>query len=95
MSGSGPLHTMNPVRVRYIDERCGGIKGRRVLDVGCGGGLLSEALARLGAQVTGIDPSAENITVAKEHAVIDPRTATIRYEQMTAEELRGRTREYW
>ena len=49
-----PLHDLNPARLDYIDARAG-IAGKRVLDVGCGGGLLSEGMARRGAQVTGID----------------------------------------
>ena len=49
-----PLHDLNPVRLQYV-ERAGPLAGRRILDVGCGGGLLAEAMARKGAQVTGID----------------------------------------
>ncbi len=76
---SAMLHKLNPVRLRYIrgaidshfrcDDR--GLKplmGKRVLDVGCGAGLLCEPLARLGGEVTGIDAAAENIAVAREHA---------------------------
>ena len=73
------LHKFNPVRLTYIRDRsCAhfdrntrqrdSLAGLRMLDIGCGGGVLSEPLARLGASVVGIDPSAENIAVAKEHA---------------------------
>lgn len=64
-----PLHVLNPVRVDYIDERVGGFAGKRVLDVGCGGGLLSEAMASRGAQVTGLDLGAATIEVAELHAM--------------------------
>ncbi len=62
-----PLHRLNPVRAAYVAERCP-LAGARVLDVGCGGGLLSEALTRAGAQVTGIDLSPAMIEVAMLHA---------------------------
>ena len=62
-----PLHRLNPVRASYVAERCE-LQGARVLDVGCGGGLLSEALTRAGAQVTGIDLSPAMIEVATLHA---------------------------
>ena len=52
-----PLHDINPLRLGYIAERCGGLHGKRVLDVGCGGGILAEAMAAQGAHVTGIDLS--------------------------------------
>lgn len=63
---SRPLHDLNPVRFGYIAERIS-IAGARVLDVGCGGGLLSEALARAGAQVVGIDLAAAVLDVARLH----------------------------
>ena len=75
-----PLHQLNPVRVRFITERAS-VAGARVLDVGCGGGLLCEALARAGAAVTGIDLASGMIEVARLHAAahglaIDYRTAS-------------------
>jgi len=62
-----PLHIINPLRLDYIDERAP-LSGRRVLDAGCGGGLLSEAMAKRGAAVTGIDPGRTAIEVAQLHA---------------------------
>jgi 2-polyprenyl-6-hydroxyphenyl methylase/3-demethylubiquinone-9 3-methyltransferase len=86
------LHKFNPVRLAYIRDRAAARFGRdpsrldslaglRVLDVGCGGGILAEPLARLGANVIGIDPSASNIAVAQLHAgqsglAVDYRNAT-------------------
>jgi len=63
---SRPLHDLNPVRLGYIAERCT-LQGARALDVGCGGGLLSEALARSGAQVTAIDLAPAVLDVARLH----------------------------
>jgi 2-polyprenyl-6-hydroxyphenyl methylase/3-demethylubiquinone-9 3-methyltransferase len=63
---SRPLHDLNPVRFGYIAERVS-LKGARALDVGCGGGLLSEALARAGAQVTAIDLAPAVLDVARLH----------------------------
>jgi 2-polyprenyl-6-hydroxyphenyl methylase/3-demethylubiquinone-9 3-methyltransferase len=62
-----PLHLLNPLRARFIGERAA-LAGRRVLDVGCGGGLLAEALAEAGAQVTAIDLAPGMIEVARLHA---------------------------
>ena len=61
-----PLHDINPLRLAWID-RCAALSGKRVLDVGCGGGLLSEGMARCGAEVTGIDLSEKALGVAKLH----------------------------
>lgn len=81
----GPLHHINPPRVGYIERCAGGLKGRKAVDVGCGGGLLSEALARKGATVTGIDMAAEVLAVAKQHA--EEGQLKIDYREMPAEEL--------
>ena len=73
-----PLHKFNPIRISYIknniiktfelNKKKSPLKGIKILDIGCGGGLLSEPLCRLGAEVTGIDASEKNINVAKLHS---------------------------
>lgn len=63
-----PLHDLNPVRLAYV-ERAGALTGRSAVDVGCGGGLLSEAMARKGAQVVGVDMADELLRVAQLHAL--------------------------
>ena len=63
----GPLHKMNPMRLEWIERMCGGISGKRVVDVGCGGGILTEALATRGAAALGIDLGAKALGVAKLH----------------------------
>ena len=73
-----PLHMFNPIRIEYITEtikkyyklksKGNFLKGLKILDIGCGGGLISEPMSRLGAKVTGIDASEKNIEVAKLHA---------------------------
>lgn len=80
-----PLHLINPLRVQFIEQQGLGLAGRKVLDVGCGGGLVTEAMARAGAQVTGIDMSAEALSVAKLHAL--DSELSIDYQQITAEQL--------
>ena len=62
-----PLHQINPLRVGFIRERCE-LNDKKILDVGCGGGILSEALSSLGAKVTGIDASDNTIGVAMSHS---------------------------
>lgn len=63
-----PLHDINPLRLNYIDERAR-LKGKRVLDVGCGGGILAEGMAQRGARVTGIDLAEAPLTIARRHLV--------------------------
>ncbi|KAH9110579.1 hypothetical protein AeMF1_014669 [Aphanomyces euteiches] len=99
-TGVGLLHQINPTRVTYIRNQAIAhfnkdvqrsaawpLKGLRTLDVGCGGGILSESLARLGADVTGVDPGQANIDTATAHAQLDPETDNIRYLCSTAEAL--------
>jgi 2-polyprenyl-6-hydroxyphenyl methylase/3-demethylubiquinone-9 3-methyltransferase len=96
-----PLHKINPLRLTYIrDAACrkfdrnvkslGCLSGLRVLDIGCGAGLLCEPLTRLGAQVIGVDPSANNIAAAKLHA--DRGHLSIDYRCTTVEEMDVRER---
>ena len=79
-----PLHDLNPARLDYIEARAG-LGGRRVLDVGCGGGLLAEGMARRGARVTGIDLSPGALEVARLHAL--DGGVSVDYRQVAAEEL--------
>jgi len=64
-----PLHEINPLRLAHIERLAGGLAGKRVLDVGCGGGILAEAMAAKGAQVTGIDLAERALKVAQLHAI--------------------------
>ncbi len=77
-----PLHDLNPLRLQYIDARVQ-LAGKRVLDVGCGGGLLTEAMAQRGAQVTGIDVADASLQVAKLH--LYESGLKIDYHRITAE----------
>jgi len=79
-----PLHDLNPARLDYIEARAG-LGGRRVLDVGCGGGLLAEGMARRGARVTGIDLSPGALEVARLHAL--EGGVAVDYRQVAVEEL--------
>tara|TARA_B100000575_G_C23067182_1_gene614553 strand:+ start:604 stop:1299 length:696 start_codon:yes stop_codon:yes gene_type:complete len=79
-----PLHIINPLRANFIKEKTS-LENKKILDVGCGGGLLTEALHDFGAQVTGIDAAGPGIKVAKIHA--DKNKKDIRYYEKTAEEL--------
>lgn len=93
-----PLHNMNPTRLAFIrstlcrhfskDPNCARpFEGLKIVDVGCGGGILSEPLARMGATVTGVDAVEKNINVARLHADLDPEISTIEYCCTTAEKL--------
>ena len=81
---SKPLHDLNPLRLRYI-ERAVSLPGKQALDVGCGGGILSEAMARAGAQVLGIDLSQGVLDVAELHA-LEGKVA-VEYRAVAAEDL--------
>jgi len=81
---SQPLHELNPLRLAYI-ERAVALPGRQTLDVGCGGGILSEAMARAGATVLGIDLSRGVLDVAELHAL--ESGIPVQYRAITAEEL--------
>ncbi len=91
-----PLHKLNPVRLAYIRDQAalhfkrdpkqaGCLTGLRILDIGCGGGILSEPLARLGAAMVGADPATENIEIARGHAA--QQGLAIDYRDTTAEAL--------
>ena len=79
-----PLHQINPLRVGFINERAN-LEGIKVLDVGCGGGILAEALSKLGAQVTGIDASEQTIGVAQNHS--NAVGSNVSYYQTSIEEF--------
>ncbi|MGL4233426.1 MAG: bifunctional 2-polyprenyl-6-hydroxyphenol methylase/3-demethylubiquinol 3-O-methyltransferase UbiG [Casimicrobium sp.] len=86
-----PLHDINPLRLELIDKTVGGLKNKRTIDIGCGGGLVSEGMAKMGANVIGVDMAGKALSVAKLHALesgtnVDYREATA--EQM-AEEMPG------
>ena len=85
---SRPLHDLNPARLNYISERVA-LSGARVLDVGCGGGILAESLARAGAQVTGIDLAPRVLEVARLH--LHESDLDIEYREMAVESLAAET----
>jgi 2-polyprenyl-6-hydroxyphenyl methylase/3-demethylubiquinone-9 3-methyltransferase len=97
------LHKFNPVRLAYIRDQAAArfgrdarrrdcLKGLRMLDIGCGGGILSEPLARLGAAVVGADPAEANIEVARAHA--HDNAVAVDYRTTTAEDLAAADEEF-
>jgi 2-polyprenyl-6-hydroxyphenyl methylase/3-demethylubiquinone-9 3-methyltransferase len=80
-----PLHSINPPRLRYIEQCAGGLKGKTALDVGCGGGILTEALAAKGADATGIDLAEASLEIARQHGLKSGYKAA--YQHIPAEEL--------
>jgi 2-polyprenyl-6-hydroxyphenyl methylase/3-demethylubiquinone-9 3-methyltransferase len=80
-----PLHQINPLRLDWINTTCS-LAGKKVLDVGCGGGILSDAMARKGAEVLGIDLSVKALRVAQLHA-LEAQTPRIHYREVSAEAL--------
>jgi 2-polyprenyl-6-hydroxyphenyl methylase/3-demethylubiquinone-9 3-methyltransferase len=81
-----PLHQINPLRLEWLARLAGGLQGKRVLDVGCGGGILSDAMARQGAEVLGIDLSSKALKVAQLHA-LEAATPSVQYREIAAEAL--------
>jgi len=80
-----PLHQINPLRLNWIDALAG-VAGKRVLDVGCGGGILADAMARKGADVLGIDLSVKALRVAQLHA-LEASTPRVEYREVSTEDL--------
>ncbi len=80
-----PLHLLNPTRLAYISDQLGGLFGRKVIDVGCGGGILAESMAQAGASVTAIDMASESLQVARLHAL--ETGVSVDYQQSTAEDF--------
>jgi 2-polyprenyl-6-hydroxyphenyl methylase/3-demethylubiquinone-9 3-methyltransferase len=80
-----PLHQINPLRLEWINALAS-IQGKQVLDVGCGGGILSDAMARAGAHVTGIDLAGKSLKVAQLHA-LESQTPNVSYREISAEAL--------
>lgn len=78
-----PLHLLNPTRLGYISDIAGGVFAKTIVDVGCGGGILAESLARSGAVVTGIDMADDALAVARLHAL--EMAVEVNYQLSTAE----------
>eukprot|EP00455_Lapot_gusevi_P001728 TRINITY_DN10666_c0_g1_i1.p1 TRINITY_DN10666_c0_g1~~TRINITY_DN10666_c0_g1_i1.p1 ORF type:complete len:235 (+),score=47.49 TRINITY_DN10666_c0_g1_i1:177-881(+) len=104
----GPLHALNPTRIQFIRDRVKAhyklsspsitepLQGVKLLDIGCGGGLVSEPLARLGAVVTGVDAAAENIRIASLHQQLDPKLldGRLTYAASTVEDLAQQNQQF-
>jgi len=86
----GPLHRLNPLRLEWVERAAGGVSGKRIVDVGCGGGILSEALAARGASVVGVDLGEKALGVAKLHQL--ESGSTVDYRLVSAEVLAGEMR---
>ena len=81
----GPLHAINPLRLQWIDSQAH-LAGKRVLDIGCGGGILADSMARKGANVLGIDLASKALRVAMLHA-LEADTPNVEYREVSAETL--------
>ncbi|EJC65211.1 bifunctional 2-polyprenyl-6-hydroxyphenol methylase/3-demethylubiquinol 3-O-methyltransferase UbiG [Alcaligenes ammonioxydans] len=80
-----PLHAINPLRLDWILSYTGSLAGKQVLDVGCGGGILSESLAQSGAEVTGIDLAERSLKIARLHSL--ESGVPVKYEMISAEDM--------
>ena len=83
-----PLHDLNPARLHYIKTRSNSLAEKKILDVGCGGGILAESMAHEGAEVTGIDMGDANLTIARMH--LYESGEKVSYEKITVEQLASR-----
>lgn len=83
-----PLHAINPLRLNWITEHVQGLSGKRIIDIGCGGGILAESMALQGADVTGIDLAHKSLQVAKLHGL--ESGVKVRYEAISAEDMAAR-----
>ena len=81
-----PLHQINPLRLNWIDGLAGGLAGKRIVDIGCGGGILADSMARKGANVLGIDLAGKALRVAQLHA-LEAGTPNVDYREISAEAL--------
>ena len=81
-----PLHQINPLRLNWISGLAEGLAGKRVVDIGCGGGILSDSMARQGAKVLGVDLSTKALRVAQLHA-LEAGTPDVEYREVSAEAL--------
>ncbi len=80
-----PLHEINPLRLNFIDQHCAGLQDKKIIDVGCGGGILAESMAMRGANVTGIDMGETPLSVARLHSL--ETGIELDYQQITAEQM--------
>lgn len=81
-----PLHQLNPVRLSFIVEKANGLADKTVVDIGCGGGILAESMAKLSANVTGIDLAQDSLDVAKLHA-LESGLTNVAYQNINAEDF--------
>lgn len=80
-----PLHEINPLRLSWIQEQAGSLQGKKIVDIGCGGGILAESMAKLGADVTGIDLAQKSLTVARLHGL--ESGIKVNYKNIAVEDL--------
>lgn len=80
-----PLHAINPLRLNWIQQKVGPLSGKRIVDVGCGGGILSEGMAQVGASVTGIDLAEKSLKVARLHGL--ESGVQVEYQAISVEQL--------
>ena len=86
-----PLHMLNPTRLSYIEEGVDGLFGKSIVDIGCGGGILAESMAKQGAQVIGIDMAHASLQIATLHA-LETQT-NVQYQKITAEEFAAQNKD--